>query len=171
MVEFGKTLREKRTRLGLTQGQLGDKVGVSHSAISRFEDGDKAPSAETAAGLVARLIETASGCKVLELACTGETEDGRLLYEVVLSHGSESMPIPLEGRQRLAREKGLYRRLVKTKEEQLAILADLLDVATKEITRVPWVVRQIARFVQEGSSDPGVRAIGQAIEALKKGKP
>lgn len=43
---FGYALRRHRTRLGLTQEQLGRRVGYSGDAIGKFEKGDVAPSIE-----------------------------------------------------------------------------------------------------------------------------
>ncbi|MEU3955584.1 helix-turn-helix transcriptional regulator, partial [Streptomyces achromogenes] len=49
--EFGRRLRAWRRRAGLTQSQLGLRVGYHHSLISRLEAGLREPPA----GLVGRL--------------------------------------------------------------------------------------------------------------------
>jgi len=36
---IGKRIEEKRTEAGMTQAQLGDKVGISQSHIARIEKG------------------------------------------------------------------------------------------------------------------------------------
>ena len=43
---FGYAVRRHRTRLGLTQEQLGKRVGYSGDAIGKFEKGDVTPSME-----------------------------------------------------------------------------------------------------------------------------
>jgi transcriptional regulator with XRE-family HTH domain len=37
----GKTLRQKRTQLGLTQAQLAKKLGVTVTAVARWERGER----------------------------------------------------------------------------------------------------------------------------------
>ena len=44
---LGELLRFYRTRSGLTQRALGEKVGFSTAAISRFEDGSRIPNRES----------------------------------------------------------------------------------------------------------------------------
>ncbi len=44
---LGNRIRELRTRAGLTQAQLADRVDVSHEFMSRLERGLKAPSLAT----------------------------------------------------------------------------------------------------------------------------
>jgi len=41
--EFGPRLRELREQVGLTQAQLGEKVGVGWLAVSRWENGTREP--------------------------------------------------------------------------------------------------------------------------------
>jgi len=45
--EFGRWLRDQRTRLGLTQQQLADRMFVSHVAISHWENGKRLPDIST----------------------------------------------------------------------------------------------------------------------------
>lgn len=44
---FGRNLKERRRRLGLTQGELALKIGVSTSFVTEIEKGRKAPSFAT----------------------------------------------------------------------------------------------------------------------------
>ncbi|MFC6009077.1 helix-turn-helix transcriptional regulator [Angustibacter luteus] len=44
--EFGRRLRARRRAAGLTQAELGRRVGYHHSLISRLEAGERAPSPE-----------------------------------------------------------------------------------------------------------------------------
>jgi len=37
--KIGKYIREKRTRLGMTQQQLADRIQVTEKAVSRWETG------------------------------------------------------------------------------------------------------------------------------------
>lgn len=46
MVDFGNKLRELRLKAGLTQKQLADKIGVTHSVISYYELQERYPSPE-----------------------------------------------------------------------------------------------------------------------------
>lgn len=48
----GDLLREARRRAGLTQIQLGRRLGLSQSAIARWERGDVKPSLETLRELI-----------------------------------------------------------------------------------------------------------------------
>lgn len=38
-MEMGDRIKERRTALGLTQEELGDKLGVQKSAIAKYENG------------------------------------------------------------------------------------------------------------------------------------
>ena len=48
----GDLLREARKRVGLTQAQLGQRVGRPQSSIARWERGDVKPSLETLRELI-----------------------------------------------------------------------------------------------------------------------
>lgn len=43
-MEFGEVLRELRKKKGLTQEQLGKKLGVSKAMINHYESGKRSPS-------------------------------------------------------------------------------------------------------------------------------
>ena len=46
IVKIGKFIKEQRTRLGLTQEQLGEKLGVTNKTVSRWETGTYLPPVE-----------------------------------------------------------------------------------------------------------------------------
>lgn len=46
IVEFGTKLKDLRTQAGLTQKQLGDRIGVTKSVISFYELQERCPSPE-----------------------------------------------------------------------------------------------------------------------------
>lgn len=64
-------LRERRFELGLTQEQVADAAGTSHSAISRLENGTHMPQLATLRRIVAVLDEEL-------LLCFQRIEDGEL---------------------------------------------------------------------------------------------
>lgn len=47
MVEFGDKLKELRKKEGLTQKQLGERIGVSKSMVSYYEAKERSPGPET----------------------------------------------------------------------------------------------------------------------------
>lgn len=47
MLLFGKRLREIRTKQGLTQQQLADRVGLTKTSISCYESGSRTPTLDT----------------------------------------------------------------------------------------------------------------------------
>ena len=51
-MQGGQLVREARRRAGLTQRELGTRVGTTQSAIARIESGDSAPSFERVVQLV-----------------------------------------------------------------------------------------------------------------------
>jgi DNA-binding XRE family transcriptional regulator len=67
-------LRERRFELGLTQEQVADAAGTSHTAISRLENGTHMPQLTTLHRIAAVLDEEL-------LVCFQRTEDGELQRE------------------------------------------------------------------------------------------
>lgn len=67
-------LRERRYELGLTQEQVADAAGTSHTAISRLENGTHMPQLTTLRRIAAVLDEEL-------LLCFQRTEDGQLERE------------------------------------------------------------------------------------------
>lgn len=53
--DFGELLRKKRTEKGMTQGQLAAKLGLSVTAISKYESNTASPTFETMRSLAAIL--------------------------------------------------------------------------------------------------------------------
>ena len=62
--KIGKYIREKRTRLGMTQQQLADRIQVTEKAVSRWETGLNFPDIALFDDLVRTL-----GLSVVELLC------------------------------------------------------------------------------------------------------
>jgi DNA-binding XRE family transcriptional regulator len=67
-------LRERRFELGLTQEQVAEAAGTSHTAISRLENGSHMPQLTTLRRIAAVLDEEL-------LLCFQRTEDGQLERE------------------------------------------------------------------------------------------
>jgi len=122
---FGKSLRKARTRSGLLQRQLAEMVGISNSAVCRFEDDDKTPSTQTGYALVKALLQDAlgQGVKVVGLRVTGEAVGDRCVYEVLCDRDSKPFSVLLEGREPLAKKGFLWR----SKAEQIRTLTDVLQ--------------------------------------------
>ncbi|MGW0879248.1 helix-turn-helix domain-containing protein [Streptomyces sp. NPDC002671] len=55
---FGKAIRDRRTALGLTQTQLGERAGMTQAAISRLEHGGSTPTIPLLERLAAALDST-----------------------------------------------------------------------------------------------------------------
>lgn len=53
MNEFGKKLKELRVNKGLTQGTLAERLGLSFSAVSMYERGQRRPDLETLSRIAA----------------------------------------------------------------------------------------------------------------------
>ena len=46
MADFNNTLRSMRKDAGLSQQELGDRLGISKSAVSMYERGERTPDLE-----------------------------------------------------------------------------------------------------------------------------
>lgn len=57
MTELGNRIQEERKKLGLTQAQLAEKIGVSHTQMARYEIKGVQPPADTLKNL-AELFNT-----------------------------------------------------------------------------------------------------------------
>jgi len=55
MISLGKRIREARKQAGLTQEELAERIGVSRTAISRFELGEIEPSLRNLAAMAGEL--------------------------------------------------------------------------------------------------------------------
>lgn len=73
---FGRNLRERRKKLGFTQGEFADRLGVSTSFITEMEKGRKAPSFATI-----ERISSLTGAPVWTFFCEGgyEIEDASMM--------------------------------------------------------------------------------------------
>ena len=47
MIDIGENIREIRKLKGMTQKELGNKLGISQSAINQFENNKTAPKLQT----------------------------------------------------------------------------------------------------------------------------
>jgi len=95
--EFGRWLREQRSRLGLTQQQLADRMFVSHVAISHWENGKRLPDI----GTLTRLAQCLGVSDAELLAAIREpgdpptvilVDDERIILTGSLHVVSEAMP-------------------------------------------------------------------------------
>lgn len=57
-MDFAKTLKSERERLGLSQAELASLLDVSKSAVEKWEYGTKTPIGLTQEGALARLRKT-----------------------------------------------------------------------------------------------------------------
>ena len=55
MTKFGERVREIRHELGLTQGQVAERVGVKERTLGSWETGDREPSLEMVRRIVIAL--------------------------------------------------------------------------------------------------------------------
>ncbi|WP_343239014.1 helix-turn-helix transcriptional regulator, partial [Streptomyces sp. SID9124] len=72
---FGTRLRHWRRRAGLTQAQVGARVGYDHTAISKLEHGSRRtplPLARRLDGLLAAGGDLVAACEEAERADAGE---------------------------------------------------------------------------------------------------
>ena len=54
-MEFAERLRQQRSKLGLTQQQVADRIGVEVSTYAKYENGTNLPNSERAKELCALL--------------------------------------------------------------------------------------------------------------------
>lgn len=100
--EFGRRLRHWRRRAGLTQAQVGVRVGYDHSAISKLEGGSREPSAR----LVRRLDELLGAGGELQAAYTAVALPGQTQLTASSAGGTgagiflapHAGPLPGDGR-------------------------------------------------------------------------
>ena len=78
--EFGNRLYQLRKRAHLSQAQLGEKVGVSNKAVSKWENGKAKPGLDIVDSLANIL-----GVSVDELLCTAPTE--KKITKIVITGG------------------------------------------------------------------------------------
>lgn len=70
MVQVGDKIKRARQNAGLTQEELGQKIGVTGVAIMRYEKGQRKPSIETLVG-----ISVALSTSVNDLVSETDSED------------------------------------------------------------------------------------------------
>ncbi len=91
--EFGRQLRRWRQRAGLTQAQVGTRVGYDHSAISKLEGGRREPSPRLARHLDEVL---GAGGELLAVYTVSRHEDADAAPWAV--GGDRPGPLPGDGR-------------------------------------------------------------------------
>ena len=69
-MNIGENIRQARQKAGLTQKELGEKLGVSQAAVGQFENDKSTPKIETL-----QKIATALNIKLSELVSINDTLD------------------------------------------------------------------------------------------------
>jgi transcriptional regulator with XRE-family HTH domain len=104
-MDIDAALRAARTRGGLTQAALAERVGTSQATISAYENGRKQPSVETLARLLAatgsRLTVEHDHHPVLRPSPAQEARAGRTLLAVIAL--AEALPTRHEPELRFPR--------------------------------------------------------------------
>lgn len=93
-MDAAAALHDARTRVGLTQAELGRRAGTSQATISAYEHGRKEPSLETLSRLLAacgvRLRAEPASTTVLRPTKAQVARAGRALVDVMLL--AEALP-------------------------------------------------------------------------------
>lgn len=104
-METGATLREARTKAGLTQAALAQRAGTSQATISAYEHGRKEPSVETFSRLLAatgsRLTVRPGSNAVVKPTAAQRARAGGTLVDVMLL--AEELPTRHEPKLRFPR--------------------------------------------------------------------
>jgi transcriptional regulator with XRE-family HTH domain len=104
-VNVATTLRDGRTRAGLTQAELAARAGTSQATISAYESGRKSPSVPTLERLLAatglRLAVEARARPVVRPTAADLARAGRTLVDVVAL--AEELPASHEPTLRFSR--------------------------------------------------------------------
>lgn len=66
-MEFHELLKQLRTEAGLTQKQLGERIGVTKSVISYYELQERIPSPDTLKRLLPNFMSPQIICSVLNI--------------------------------------------------------------------------------------------------------
>ena len=89
--QLGNRVRDLRTRAGLTQAQLADRIDVSHEFMSRLERGLKTPSLSTAGKIAESLGMEMVG--LFDFGGSGRTNEKEDIVEGIRSL---LLPLPLD---------------------------------------------------------------------------
>ncbi|MBR6950750.1 MAG: helix-turn-helix transcriptional regulator [Oscillospiraceae bacterium] len=82
MISLGKRIRQARVRAGFTQENVAEIVGVSRTAVTRWEKGEIGPKLDHLAALAVLFGVTADHLLGLEPGCTDalpELTDGAMI--------------------------------------------------------------------------------------------
>jgi len=92
---FGRRITERRKEVGLSQAELGKRLGTSTSVIGRYERGEMTPSVE-AASRIANELQTTVGYLL------GETDQADLLKDPKMLHRLDAIEELPEDERRCA---------------------------------------------------------------------
>jgi transcriptional regulator with XRE-family HTH domain len=106
MSHFGKLLLKARKRIGLTQMELGRRVPIDHSYISKMEKGEFLPSREVAVKLADALGITDKTLRLkflLEAKAVSKEDVEGAEDETAVEHGQQASATPLSTLARAAK--------------------------------------------------------------------
>jgi transcriptional regulator with XRE-family HTH domain len=81
---FGQVMLTLRNKVGLTQGQLGEIVGISGRAVSEWETGNSYPKAERLKAFIALAVQHqafAEGCEAEEIRALWKVAQQKVLLD------------------------------------------------------------------------------------------
>ena len=156
-LNIGENIRKRRRELELTQEQLGEELGVSYQAISRWENGTAYPDIEFLPTL-ARFFEMT----VDELIGCGEDERKKRADELIgqLEHGGQDVEQVIKMIRELRREHLLdcgtefwfsmekYCRIPAVLNELRMTAEAILDKSTSKYLR-EWTIYYMAQYEDE----------------------
>lgn len=90
---FGEKVKKLRSKFGLTQKALGEKVGVSTRTISSYEAGESYPKSRTTYEKLAEVFQVSTNYLLIEneeeeRMARWEEKDGRAQAEVLIRQAS-----------------------------------------------------------------------------------
>ncbi|WP_052321812.1 helix-turn-helix domain-containing protein [Ralstonia sp. A12] len=111
--EIGKVIADKRVKAGLTQEQVGEKLGIGNEAVSRMERGVAPPS-------VSRLYDLAKlfDCGVADFFLVGsalKSDQAQRIVQILEPLGLTDRRMLIEGLAHLAQR--LAKRPIKEKDK------------------------------------------------------
>ena len=81
-MDLGKNIKDMREKKGLTQEELGKRIGVDKSSVSRWENGDREPKLDHL-NKIARVLEVPSGALLSDNDLYGSVRnwEGRVIED------------------------------------------------------------------------------------------
>lgn len=168
-VNLGFVLREMRKQRGLTQSEVARRIGVTQSALAKWESGGSRPSKETVHALAFAL--GASVEEAVALAATQETETPAVPSDLDEALAMPGAPLPLAQVVSLGREAEVWRRAAKDRRWELVLASVLAFRANRfgylgQFAEIPLIARRVLRLVEGHSEHRGSLAAVPAISAL-----